>query len=291
MVKRMLRKVIRRVHKATLDFLRDDEVVDGQSDIADPWLRQTLLQIERAGGTVMRPAYSWGVLCGAYLAKALKIDRVSVVEFGVAGGNGLIALEKAAEQIEPILEVGIDVYGFDTGVGLPKPTDYRDLPNLYTETAYRMDEEKLRARLRRSHLHLGLIADTLGDFIALQPAPVAFVSIDVDYYSSTTQAFKLLEADESLLLPRVYFHFDDILGATHSEFTGERLAISEFNASHPLRKISPIFALRYYLPIQYRSAQWPEKMYLFHWFDHPLYCANDGLVKRIVGVHTDLKEQ
>ena len=55
----------------------------------------------------MRPSYSWGVLCGAYLAKALKIDRVSVVEFGVAGGNGLIALEKAAEQIEPILGLAL----------------------------------------------------------------------------------------------------------------------------------------------------------------------------------------
>jgi hypothetical protein len=29
--------------------------------------------------------------------------------------------------------MGVDVYGFDTGVGVPKPMDYCDLPNLYTE--------------------------------------------------------------------------------------------------------------------------------------------------------------
>lgn len=27
-------------------------------------------------------------------------------------------------------------YGFDTGKGLPKPQDYRDLPNLYRESAF-----------------------------------------------------------------------------------------------------------------------------------------------------------
>ena len=38
-----------------------------------------------------------------------------------------MALEKAAIQIEAIMDVDIDAYGFDSGRGLPKPTDYRDL--------------------------------------------------------------------------------------------------------------------------------------------------------------------
>ena len=66
------------------------------------------------------------------LAKALDVERVSVVEFGVAGGNGLLALEKIAEQLEAIYGIAVDVHGFDTGGGLPAPVDYRDLPNIYS---------------------------------------------------------------------------------------------------------------------------------------------------------------
>ena len=58
-------------------------------------------------------------------------------------------------------------------------------------------------------------------------------------------AFKLFEADRSMLLPRVHCYFDDIIGLTYSEFNGERLAIAEFNNAHPMTKISPIFGLRH----------------------------------------------
>jgi hypothetical protein len=54
-------------------------------------------------------------LQGAHLAKALGIKRVSVIEFGVAGGNGLVALDRIAEKVEQALGIDIDVYGFDTG--------------------------------------------------------------------------------------------------------------------------------------------------------------------------------
>src|SRR5262245_39831350 len=39
-----------------------------------------------------RPHLAWGALQGVNLAKALGLSRVSFVEFGVAGGNGLTAL-------------------------------------------------------------------------------------------------------------------------------------------------------------------------------------------------------
>ena len=63
-------------------------------------------------------------------------------------------------------------------------------------------------------------------------------------------------------LPRVHCYFDDIMGFTFSEFTGERFAIAEFNRSHSKRKISPIFGLRYFLPRPYNHAVWPDQMYL-----------------------------
>jgi hypothetical protein len=260
-----------------------------QDDFAYPWLNYQLTKLLDEGGNELRPHFTWGMLHAAYLAKGIGINQISVIEFGVAGGNGLISLEKIAEKIEGIYQIGVDVYGFDTGVGLPKPLDYRDCPNLWTESAFPMDIEKLKKRLRKAQLILGLVKNTVSNFVNSGPAPIAFISFDLDYYSSTMQAFRILEADQALLLPRVYCYFDDIQGFTYSEFTGERLAISEFNDSHSMRKISPIYGLRYYLPEQYCQANWSDMMYLAHIFDHPLYGRNDGLVRRIVGSHTDLQ--
>jgi hypothetical protein len=224
----------------------------------------------------LRAHFAWGVLSAAHLAAGLEIPRISVIEFGVAGGNGLVALERIARDVERIHGVGIDVYGFDTGAGLPKPQDYRDLPNLYRESGFAMDEAKLRARLTRAHLILGDVEQTVASFVASQPAPVGFISIDVDLYSSTMNALKLFDADTCRLLPRVYCYFDDILGYTFSEFTGERLAIADFNAAHPTTKVSPIFGLRYFLREPDRTEAWPDQMFIVHRFDHHLYGRYTG---------------
>jgi hypothetical protein len=230
-----------------------------------------------AEGPAIRPHFAWGVLHGAFLAKNLGIGRISTIEFGVAGGNGLLSLERAASSIGECLEIEIDVYGFDTGRGLPKPIDYRDVPNLYLESAYPMNHESLRPQLKKARLLLGLVQDTINEFIKSAPAPVAFISFDMDYYSSTMHAFKLFDASKRLLLPRVHCYFDDIIGFTFSEFTGERLAITEFNNSHPMAKISPIFGLRHFLPVSHGQSSWVEQMFMAHFFDHELYAHCDGL--------------
>src|SRR5262249_55178895 len=153
-----------------------------------------------------------------------------------------------------------------------------------------MDVSALKRRLTRSRLHLGLVEESVPKFIGSQPAPIAFVSFDLDYYSSTVHAFKLFEADQSLLLPRVHCYFDDILGFTCSEFTGEPLAISEFKQKHAMRKISPVFGLRHFLPPEFRDEAWSEMMYMAHLFDHDLYGTKDGLVRRTSGGVTQLVE-
>lgn len=237
-----------------------------------------LLQILRGTHGAVRPNYTWAVLQAAYLAKSLKLKRISAVEFGVAGGNGLISLEKTAEEIERILNVKIDVYGFDTGYGLPKPTDYRDLPHLYEESTYPMDQTLLQHRLKKANLTLGLIQDTLPSFIASEPPPVGFIAVDVDLYSSTVHSLKLLEASSKLLLPRIHCYFDDIIGFSFAEFNGERLAIKEFNETHELRKISPIFGLRYFVPEAMIDNPWVEGMYVVHILDHELYSKGDQMV-------------
>jgi hypothetical protein len=225
----------------------------------------------------LRKDYVWGSLHGAHLAKSIGIDSVSLIELGVAGGNGLVALERIGAAIEHHLGVKAAVYGFDTGIGLPPPTDVRDCPNLYAEGDYPMDVERLRSRLYSAELVLGPVRDTIGAFLERRPAPVAFVSFDLDFYTSTRDAMPLIEADTSLLLPRVHCYFDDITGFTYSEWNGERLAIAEFNAQHEQRKISPIYALRHYVPGHFANDRWVDNYFLAHIFDHPLYGVPDGL--------------
>jgi hypothetical protein len=274
----MIKKLIRDVIKATRRWLEeepDEAAAIDQNTHRYEWLNAQCLKVLEHGRR--KPNYVWGTIQGAGLAQILGIRQISVIEFGVAGGNGLIALQDIAVRVEEILGVEISVYGFDTGSGLPKPTDYRDLPNLFSEGLYPMVVEKLRPKLNKAHLILGRVENTIVDFINSKPPPIAFVSFDLDLYTSTRDAFALFEADQDLLLPRVHCYFDDIFGSTYSEFTGELLAIAEFNAGHKMRKISKINGLTYLLPPRLPHQRWPEKFYLAHIFDHQLYGHYDGL--------------
>jgi len=220
------------------------------------------------------PQYAYGVYWSAMLAARLRLPRITVIELGVAGGRGLLALESASALIEKELGVGIDVVGFDSGEGMPAPTDYRDLPHIWASGFYRMDQDKLRARLRRAQLVLGDVADTTREWIAAQPrAPIGFVAFDLDYYSSTRAAFSLFEGPESTHLPRVHCYFDDVVSsqlACMNEYVGELLAIREFNETHPQRKICRIAGMRIHRP---RWEMWQEQMYAFHDFAHSRYTS------------------
>jgi hypothetical protein len=270
----MLRQGIRWVLNAAQDWL------NGRAGPLDSWaadytLNHVYARIMRQGECFHD--YTWGVVQATHLAKVLGIPRVSVLEFGVAGGNGLVALERIAQEASAAFGVEIDVFGFDTGAGLPRPEDYRDMPNLWSEGFFPMDLTRLKARLKRAELLLGPVEDTVPQFLSSTRAPVAFVSFDVDYYSSTRQALKLFDGAHERLLPRVHCYFDDILGYTFGDHVGERLAIEHFNAAHELRKLSPIYGVRYYVPRRYMNRMW-EKQYMLHVFDHPLYGRHDGTI-------------
>ncbi|MGF1607955.1 MAG: hypothetical protein ACFCUQ_01070 [Kiloniellales bacterium] len=229
-------------------------------------------RLRLAFDAVERPHYAYGMYNGALLASRLGYKKLSVIEFGVAGGNGLLAMERLAREVEMEWPVEIEIYGFDMGQGLPPPADYRDLPFEYQHGEFRMDEDKLRARLSRSQLVLGNVRDTVRRFLAdFGPAPIGFVAIDLDFYSSTRDALTLFDADHRYLLPRVMCYFDDIVGADwvmFNEHLGELLAIKEFNETHQHRKLAPIHQLRHKRVIE---RVWNDKMYALHDFQHPRY--------------------
>jgi hypothetical protein len=224
------------------------------------------------------PHYAYGVYTSCLQAKMLGLSRITVLEFGVAGGNGLVALEEASKQIGDFLKVDVDFIGVDQGAaGLPNSCDYRDIVYWFKAGAYAMDEAKLRKRLARTQLVLGNISETLPELIKKIKAPVGFCSLDMDYYSSTRAALKLFENSNQLWLPRVMIYADDIFGFDDlnimCEHIGEELAFSDFNNLNLGRKISVIRGLRYKRP---RPSTWNEKMYAMHDFNHPRYndCVN-----------------
>jgi hypothetical protein len=223
-------------------------------------------------GAVDRPHYGYIIYQAASLARRLGLPRISVIEFGVAGGAGLLCMEHHAARVEDLIpEVKIEIYGFDTGAGLPSPADYRDLPYHWKGGFFAMDPARLREKLTRSTLVLGDVAETVKTFAATyNPAPLGAMSHDLDYYSSTAAALDLLKADSAFLAPRIFCYFDDTVGsdnALFTDYTGERLAIAEFNAQNAAIKLSPAYHLR----IRDGGQAWKHQIWIAHSFGHPLY--------------------
>ena len=197
----MLKKLIRAVRRKTRQRLAQEPATERQNydqeTSAYPQLNAKCLHILQHDAR--RPNYVWGVVHGAHSASALGIQRISVIELGVAGGNGLLALQHIAEQCEKLFSLDIEVYGFDTGVGLPPPQDYRDTPNLESAGYYPMDLEKLQPRLKKAQLLLGSVADTVPQFLASNRPPIAFLAFDRDLYSSTMHFSAARSAPESVI--------------------------------------------------------------------------------------------
>jgi hypothetical protein len=220
-----------------------------------------------------RPHYAYCTYHAARLAQLLGIARISLIEFGVAGGNGLVELESLAEQVEKEFDTRIDIYGFDSGEGLPAPEDYRDLPYIWQKGFFRMDVDALQRRLRRAKLVLGDVRDTVPAFVAQHaPAPIGAVFHDLDYYSSTRHALEILHGDPTWMLPRVFCYCDDVLsselGGILCRRVGQLRALDEYNEVDQNRFIGPISGFTHMRRV---PAAWNDKIYVHHAFDHPAY--------------------
>ena len=179
-----------------------------------------------------RPAYLVGVLEAARQASRQGVNSISTIEFGVAGGSGLLALEREAAAVEAETGVRIEVYGFDAG-GLPQLIgDHRDHPDVWRAGDYPMDQAALQSRLSsRTTLIIGNIKDTVPRFVERSGAsPVGFISIDVDLYSSARAALEILSLPGKRMLHRVPLYFDDVASVFNHRYAGELLAINEFNS-------------------------------------------------------------
>jgi len=95
-------------------------------------------------GDVRRFNYAWGVLQGVNSSQgSWSKSRISYW-VRVAGGNGLVELERIAEKVESILGIEL-MFMVSTLNWSPKPQDYRDLPNLWSEGYFPMDKENYKS--------------------------------------------------------------------------------------------------------------------------------------------------
>jgi hypothetical protein len=219
---------------------------------------------------VLRHHHAYGILAAADQARALGVERLALLEFGVGGGTGLLNMAHVAAEVTTCTGVEFEIYGFDTGAGLPPPRSYRDHPELFQAGDFRMDVHRLRAMLPPNvHLVLGDVATTTTDWLhgRSSTAPIGFVSVDLDYHYSTKAALRALLGPSDMYLPQTHVYLDDIQEESHNSFCGELLAVEEFNQENELRKIER----PYFLPHSrvFHRAPWVGHMFVLHVLDHP----------------------
>jgi hypothetical protein len=212
-----------------------------------------------------RPAYLLGLTMAAKKASESSIFHLCALEFGVAFGAGLVALEREAIAVERATGVRFSVYGFDAGQGLPPTSgDYRDHPDYWQGGDYKMDADAVRRQLGpRGHLVLGHVRDTVPEFVEkIQDAPIGFASFDLDLYSSTRDALRVFHHPQTRMLLQTPIYFDDIIPLISHRRGGELLAIDEFNASQSRVCIDRWYGLSHGRP--FPEASYLEHMYVAH---------------------------
>ncbi|MFC2117178.1 hypothetical protein ACFLSY_00870 [Bacteroidota bacterium] len=226
---------------------------------------------------VPRMPYSFGLDLSYKTAISLKnkliVNKLIFIEFGVASGAGLFNMADTAKKLSVYYNIETEIIGFDSMDGMPKPVDYRGHPEKYLDGDFiPIDIEKLKSRLP---INVKLYTNDLkksikefqktlseGDFIA-------FISFDLDYWSSTVEAFEIFKLPCNYFLPKTILYFDDIQDIDDHNHAGEFLAIKEYNHNNDLQKINKINNLRYQRI--FKNQVWIEQMYWHIDFSNPFF--------------------
>ena len=223
-------------------------------------------------GALDRPWYAWCMYQAALEARVLGHTAVTIIEFGVAGGSGLLCLCKHRDEIQELINVAIRIVGFDSGQGLPASQDPRDLLYCWPAGSFEMDRAKLERRIAgRAELIIGDVFETVPAWSASQDAPLGAVILDLDLYSSTSAALGVLTTRN--VLPRVWCYMDDIFGGPENAYAdniGARAAVRDFNA-RPERAVCKDYLSQAYTFAGLESELWHQQIFLYHRLAHPEY--------------------
>lgn len=223
---------------------------------------------------VPRQPYAFGALEAFKKAKEIGIKKITLIEFGVAAGAGLLNLIYICQKLRNEFGIDFTVIGFDSGEGMPPAKDYKDHPEKYKLGDFPMsDQKKLQSMLpENSKLYIGPIAKTVSNFFEDfkgSKSVIGFVSIDVDYYTSTNDCLEIFKGPPGSYLPACPVYLDDVNNIDHNPYCGELLAINEFNTNYSThRKFAQMNQLRNWRI--FKNALWLDQMYFYHVFDHEL---------------------
>jgi hypothetical protein len=219
---------------------------------------------------VVRQQYAYSLLKTAELALAQGLRSVTVIEFGVAAGAGLVNICEISRNITKLTGVDFEIFGFDSGTGMPPPRDHRDHPEVFSEGSFPLIDRSalMRALPHNAKLILGDIQETLPFFISRLSAssPVGFVVIDVDYYSSAKECLNVFLGAADNYLPWTLVYLDDTGFESANPWAGELLAVREFNEENETRKIHLFEGLRH--KRLFKHTSWFDQVYLLHVLDH-----------------------
>lgn len=161
-------------------------------------------------------------------------------EFGTGSGG---TLQKALAVLKKYPDSRI--FLFDSFEGLPEPRDGRDAHACWTKGEFSYSEEYIAGLIRRNGFDPARVRFVKGFFEnsltpdlgrELRSHPPAFVTIDVDYYSSTVQALDFLMP---LLASGTVIYFDDLWAFDGHPEHGQLKAISEFNSKNTEGQLTP----------------------------------------------------
>ena len=201
-------------------------------------------------------------------AKKLGIHQVSVIELGVAGGAGIVSLEKYKKKIEKVLDINIKIYGFDMGSGLPKIEADEDLPFLWRKGLYNIDKAALEKKVN-SKIFYGDVKNTVDDFVKINKNNICCIFFDLDLYTSTINFLNQIPKIKDHLLPRVLCYFDDVYVFENyiNQFNGVFKAIDEFNKNFSEFKLG--YSVDHFKSFKFPLAR--TSIYTLHSFKNPLY--------------------
>jgi len=252
-------------------------------------LKNESLRIRERNGLLERPNYAYGMLRAADCAKYFGQKSVTAVEFGVASGAGLLNMVELAQQIEAETGIQFRIVGFDTGAGLPSVQGYKDHPEIWNPGDFAMEnrDQLLRRLDGRAEVIWGDIAHTIDPFVErLQPgSPIGFVSVDVDIYSGSKAALRLLNGAVENYTPAISLYFDDVSFFFANRWAGELAAIAEFNDENEKRKIDHDRSLGWHRMPQFEG--WYSSMYVCHMLDHPARQSSQARPQLTIEQHAE----
>jgi len=184
---------------------------------------------------VERPGYSYGIMNAVIQAKSLGYSSMSILEFGVASGQGIKVMQKIQREVLKELNFEILIYGFDSSIGLPKSTNIKDQIYFWEESMFtNHNRDYSEIQNNKTQIIIGNVEETASTFIdKFKPPVIGFIAFDLDFYTSTIGAFSLLEKiNIDNFLPRVESFMDDTASYNYlsaNSHTGVLSAIIEFN--------------------------------------------------------------